>query len=77
MASHVRIARILIVLMSIPLGIHYNKEKVILDEAYIQVVVVCGGGYGTGWFIDHDYMITANHVEESCSNLFLLRGPVV
>ena len=70
------IALLLIVLMSIPLGIHYNKEKAILDDAYSQVVVViCGKGYGTGWFIDHSHVITANHVVESCSNPVLLRDP--
>ena len=72
------LALFLIVLMAFSLGIHIDRSKTILDKAYSQVVVVAcpqEKSYGTGWFIDHDHVITANHVVESCSNPRLVRYP--
>ena len=61
------IALILVMLIAFSLGFTIDRQSSILDNAYSQVVVVvCGSGYGTGWFIDHTHVITANHVIESC-----------
>ena len=72
------IALFLIIIMAFSLGISINREATILERAYDQVVVVaptCGKGYGTGWFIDHEHVITANHVVEMCDKVRLVRWP--
>ena len=72
------VALFLIIIMAFSLGISINKEATILEKAYDQVVVVapaCGGGYGTGWFLDHNHVITANHVVEMCDQVRLVRYP--
>jgi len=77
------IALILVALLAFSLGVHVDRSKSILDKAYSQVVVVycqhtLSGRpeYGTGWFIDHNHVITANHVVASCvGNPLLIRAP--
>ena len=72
------LALILIVLLSFSLGIHIDRSRSALERAYSQVfVVVCGGGYGTGWFVNHEYAVTAYHVVSQCigKNVTVVRGP--
>lgn len=77
------IALILVMLMAFSLGVNLNHHQEILDKAYSQVVVVycqhtLSGRpeYGTGWFIDHSHVITANHVVASCvGKPLLIRSP--
>ena len=77
------IALILVMIMAFSLGVQFNHHQEILDKAYSQVVVVycqhtLSGRpeYGTGWFIDHNHVITANHVVASCvGKPLLIRSP--
>ena len=74
---------ILVMIMAFSLGVQFNHHQEILDKAFSQVVVVycqhtLSGRpeYGTGWFVDHSHVITANHVVASCvGNPLLIRAP--
>ncbi len=71
------IALFLIAAMAFSLGLQVDRESSILEEAYSQVVVVvCGStGYGTGWFVNSEYVVTAYHVVAGCGNITLVRDP--
>ena len=72
------IALVLIVLLTFSLGLQVNHMKTALEDAYASVaIVVCGKGYGTGWWINDHTMITAFHVVQQCldSNITVLRNP--
>ena len=47
-----------------------------LDPALqATVVVVCDNtGYGTGWWVNSEYVVTAAHVVDTCSNVSVIRG---
>jgi len=69
------LALFLVFLLSLAVGIHVDRSRTILDDAYSQVVVVaCNNGYGTGWFVNHDYILTAYHVVRDCSHPVAVRG---
>ena len=70
------LALFLIFLMALSLGLAPLKSHRILEDAYSQVVVVsCQNGYGTGWFINHEYLVTAAHVVAGCERPQAIRGP--
>ena len=70
------LALLLIFLMALSLGLAPLKSHRILEDAYSQVVVVaCSNGYGTGWFVNHEYLVTAAHVVAGCNSPKALRGP--
>jgi len=72
------IALALIILIAFSLGFQFNQEAASLEQAYDQVMVaVCGAGYGTAWFVNSEYALTAYHVVAECDNVTLVRAPWV
>lgn len=74
------VALLLVAALGLSLGLSGLHRSGVLDRAYSQVVVVACQGqdvYGTGWFINHDHVVTAYHVVAECSHPRLIRAPWV
>ncbi|MEB3787433.1 MAG: serine protease [Desulfurococcales archaeon] len=76
------VALFLIFVISISFAYTSFKSNSILEDAYSQVVVVaCLSvnndivGYGTGWWVNSEHVITAYHVVQACGNITLVRDP--
>ncbi len=67
---------ILIVVLAVGTTVYLVAGGPNLDPALgSTVVVVCDDiGYGTGWWINDQYIVTAAHVVNGCNNITVLRG---
>ena len=68
----------LVFIALLALSVAFLPETTDIRKFYDQVTVVyCPneGYYGTGWFVNKDYVITAYHVVEYCTNILLIRDP--
>ena len=70
------VAIFLVFFLSLTLLFDSLRHRSVIEQAYSQVVVVtCDTGYGTGWFINREYIVTAYHVVDCCNNIYAVRYP--
>ncbi len=70
------VAILLFTVLTVSLALQPLTEKSILEEAYSQVFIIAcdNSSYGTGWWINKQYAVTAYHVVDSCKSITGIRG---